>query len=263
MHHKNSNQTRVANCLKQDFSSEILNTHPFLPIVGTRSGENSQGSEADKANVWRIGVLWDVTFHWIFREKWGKKKNKLPFKPRLVKVIEPFARLMFWILELCIQCQSLDPYRHGSIKRFLCIIQEAQMAAFHSTKTKNPLGKTKILEVRRKTVGKLTDRNRKTKLRENPYSPINLPHLHKLIDTCINSPVLAGNPGSDDFESRYWEPFLKAYQAWNTAFDSANWTTVVEKDNKLYYRQHIPGKPRLVLIHVEKGLFETLTGQCL
>jgi hypothetical protein len=263
MRHKISapSQTRETSSLKQEFS-EILNIHPFLPLVGTRSDEKfTEGSEADKANVWRIGVLWDVTFHWVFREKWGKKKDKLPFKPRLVKVVEPFARLMFWILELCIQCQSLQPYKHGSIRRFLCIVQEAQIAAFHSTKVEKPLGKTEILKVRRSTVKKLAEKNKKTKLRENPYNPNNLPHLHKLINTCINSPLLAGNPGSDNFEEKYWEPFLSSYRTWNTAFDSANWSTVVEKDNKPYNRQHLKNKPSLVLIHVKKDLFETLTGQ--
>lgn len=242
--------------LRQEFS-KILDSHPFLPVVVTQSAE---ATEADKANVWRIGFLWDVTFHWVFREKWGRKRDKLPFKPRAVKVIEPFARVMFWILELCIQCETLQPFNHGPIYRFLCIVQEAQVNAFHSAKAKNPLGKTKILKARRQAVKDLFIVDRKTKLRKNPYDPNKLPHLHKLIDVCITSPFLAGYPGSDNFLSKYWEPLRSAYSAWNTAFDSTDWTTVVEADNKLYYRQYESDKPRRVRIHAPKDVFETLTG---
>lgn len=246
--------------LRQEFL-EILNGYPFLPVVVTQSTEST---EADKANVWRIGGKWNVTFHWVFREKWGRKRDKLPFKPRLVKAIEPFARVMFWILELCIQCEALQPFKHGPVHRFLCIAQELQVNAFHSTKTKNPLGKTKILKARREAVQDLSNvdqKAQKTKLRKNPYDPDKVPNMYKLIDTCITCPFLAGNPGSDNFLAKYWEPYESSLSAWNTAFDSPKWTTVFEEDDKLYYRQYEKDKPRRVLIHAPKDVFETLTEQ--
>jgi hypothetical protein len=206
-----------------DAALDQLQRGSFIPIPVQ--------TEAQKINFKRVEIIWQVTLHWVFKLKWFSK-HKIPYSRKLTNVCKPFGELVFRYLELCIQCHAMKPI--GSIPYgnasdwFVKLVRETQLNAFFSNDSP---GKVQRLKERRKQLDLLKEG-------ENPFSSESYPHLHRLIEACRSLLI------SDQFENDYWKPFLKAYSAWITMFESKDWTTSYEEDEKFYIRMG-QGKGRL------------------
>ena len=197
-----------------DEALEQLQREPFILI--------SEQTEAQEINFIRVEITWQVTLHWVFKLKWCSK-HKIPYSRGLTNACKPYGELIFCYLELCIQCHAISPI--GSIYGnasdwFVKLVRETQLNAFFCDTSP---GKVKRLIERRKQFDLLKEG-------KNPFSRKFLPHLHRLIEACL--PLLK----SDMFEEEYWTPFLRAFSAWNTMYESNQWTTSYQKDEKIYIR---------------------------
>ncbi len=198
-----------------DTALNRLQREPFVLILAP--------TENQEINFQRVETIWQVALHWVFKLKWYSK-HKIPYNRRLVKVCKPYGELVFRCLELCIQCHAAYPvgsFPYGNASDwFEQLIREAQLYAFSHNDSP---GKVQRLKERRRQYDLLKEG-------KNPFSSKSLPHLHRLIAACL--PLLS----SDRFDKDYWTPYLKAFSAWNTMFESKEWTTYCEQEGKSYIR---------------------------
>ena len=198
-----------------DEALDRLQREPFILI--------SDQTEAQEINFTRVETIWQVTLHWVFKLKWCSK-HKIPYSRELANVCKPYGVLIFRYLELCIQCHAIPTIASARYKNasdwFVKLVRETQLNAFFSDDSP---GKVQRLKERRKQLDLLKEGG-------NPFSSASSPHLHRLIEAC--RPLLM----SDRFDEDYWKPFLKAYSAWITMYESKEWTTSYEEDGKFYIR---------------------------
>ncbi len=198
-----------------DEALDRLQREPFILIYDQ--------TEAQEVNFTRVTTSFQITLHLVFKLKWCSK-HKIPYNRNLVNVYKPYGELVFRYLELCIQCHAMPTIASAHYKNasdwFVKLVREAQLNAFFSDDSP---GKVQRLKERRNQLDLLREAS-------NPFSSKSSPHLHRLIEAC--RPLLK----SDRFDEDYWNPFLKAYSAWITMFESKEWTTSYQEDGKFYIR---------------------------
>lgn len=180
-----------------------------------------------------IGVLtlYNISLHWAIKKKW-KKNHKIPYPRKLVKVMEPFGRLLARYIELCIQCHSfLKPRIYlTSAEWFWHICRESQRNTIFKS---DNIGKSESLANRREIINSIADGI-------NPISQNLAIHEWRLIECALSF------PRGDIFNRDYVHPYIKDYRAWINAAKGPEWGTKLIENDKLFVR-HGQGKGKILL----------------
>ena len=226
---------------------EVLQEPPTIGVgVAKEDLKNWKPTPAQINDAIRLAITWNITLHWVVKLKWDSK-HKIPYPAKVKRVIEPFGKLIYRYLELCIQCHSCLPlgqtrYENAAMW-FWKIVRESQRNTIFR---ESNIGKTETLNQRRATVNAFVDLT-------NPIPKQDAPYEWDLIETAIKVVNL-----SDRFETEYWTPFIRDYRSWNTAVDGTDWGATYQEVDKLYVQAE-QGKGRL-LLDFQKLMAETLTG---
>lgn len=168
---------------------------------------------------------WQIVLHWVFKKKWNKK-HKIPTSRVTAEGWEPFAEILYRLLELAIQIHAVPGMRTPYVNAaewFSCIVLEWKtlglIEAVTLADTKHAGKKSYLSEVR----GDL----KALRQRENPFQR-NL-HTGPLIDSAI---ALVSN--SENFCEDYWKPLLTAFAAWGKTLDrNPDAKAIRQKDGSL------------------------------
>lgn len=153
--------------------------------------------------LWHCLDACDMMLHWVVKLKWDKK-YKIPGKQSYVRAVKPWGQFSYCLLELCIQCHAGMGYKAAGYPDAAVWFRYVWLDC---VKTDVVRTMRLILPVKDdKTVRLAEMRQEASVLRndENPYDPIQQPHLHHLIKCSLK---LARLP---NFEKQYWKPYIRA-----------------------------------------------------
>jgi len=163
----------------------------------------------DEALTIRLALTdahWQIITHWVFKKKWNPK-HRIPGRREEREGWEPFAEIMFRLLELCIQCHALpgqaSPYKNGW-EWFQQIANEWKTGGMWDALNRDCGKQDHLLEVKEDL--------RTLKKEENPCDPKTEKHTHRLIETALH--CLQPQSQMPKFRSEYWRPLTKAWELW-------------------------------------------------
>ena len=181
-----------------------------------------------------IGVLtlYNISLHWVIKNEW-QKKYRIPYPSKVVKVMEPFGRVLTQYLRLCTCCHSWlgspNPYSTAATW-FWYIVRESQRNTIFNSAN---IGKSESLRVRREIIDSIINKS-------NPISKDLAIHEWRLIERVRSFP-----PGSEMYEN-YLCPFIREYRAWINDTKGPDWGAKLVENDKLFIRNG-QGKGKILL----------------
>jgi hypothetical protein len=194
-------------------------------------------------------TYWVVATHWVYKKKWNFK-YRIPYKRDLVRLCEPMGNLLLSILNLTEALFSIHPLgsHYDNPAMWLdCVCWEmkneglADLLGLTATNGKNDRVKGMRSQLKSYRNG------------ENPHDFEREPHTWRLIQAALE---VCGCQGFPTVAKESWRGvrkkdkhfgFLHAYSAWAIALESPEWTTMFEKNNKIYVRSGQGGGERILL----------------
>ena len=190
---------------------------------------------------------WRVALYWVVKKKWNPKL-KLPIKRRQATLYEPWGELLFRTLELCERLYNVahpesQRYLHAA-DWYLHLIQEAKRMGHCAIIHNRASGKTQSVKERYAII-------RDLKASTNPANPQTSVHFHRLIEAALRL------EHQNQFNSRYWKPFLRACSQWTQLTNSRSWQETFIESNKIMQRCG-RGKRKITLFRLsQNSVFET------
>lgn len=176
---------------------------------------------------------WRIANYWVVKKKWHSKL-KIPLKRNQAKLYEPWGELLYRTLELCDRCyDSTQPYLHAA-DWYLQLSQEAKWLGYRAILANAASGKTQAVKERYAIVADL-------KALINPVNPETSPHFHRLVEAALRL------EHQDEFNDRYWKPFLQACSRWTQLTDSPQCQETLIEGNKIRQRCG-QGKGKITLL---------------
>ena len=169
---------------------------------------------------------WRVALYWVVKKKWNPKL-KLPLKRKQATLYEPWGELLFRALELC---ECLYNVAHPESQRYLHaadwylhLIQEAKRIGHCAIIANQAAGKTQAVKERYAIISDLKNLT-------NPANPQTSVHFHRLIEVALSL------EHQDEFNDRYWKPFLRACSQWTQLTDSRSCQETLIEGHKIMRR---------------------------
>ena len=171
-------------------------------------------------------AAWRVALYWVVKKKWAPKL-KLPLKRKQATLYEPWGELLFRALELCERLYNVaypesQRYLHAA-DWYLHLIQEAKRLGNQAIIANRATGKTQSVRERRTITSTL-------KASKNPANPQASVHFYRLIKVALRL------KHQDQFNDRYWEPFLRACSQWTQLTDSLSCQETFIEGNRIVQR---------------------------
>ena len=217
---------------------------PKLPLSYSSLHLALSPSEIENQTLiqWRLDMeeaQWRSGFYWVVKKKWNPKL-KIPLKRRWSALYEPWGELLYRGLELCLGCHrfspSWSPLYPSAAHLYECVMQEAKQLSMMAIVANKPKGKMPSVRERYSIVKSLKDDT-------NPANSVTSPHFHQLVEVALSI------EDHDEFNERYWTPFLRASSQWTqlTASESCQETFI--EDNKLMQRRG-KGRGTITLVRI-------------
>ena len=146
----------------------------------------------------------------------------LPLNEGAIIALEPFADLLFYTREMCIQSLTYYgskqcPYENAT-HWFIEIVREIKRDIFQDIIALKNLGtrytKTEVVNNLKKYVGILRSL-------DNPYDPEKMAHSYWLTEMCLSYLYEIPN-----FRNKIWIPFLNSYRRCYQSVESPHWGTI-------------------------------------
>ena len=167
-----------------------------------------------------------VALYWVLKKKWNSKL-KIPLKLKQAKLYKPWGELLFRTLELSERLHKVD---HPATQHYVDAADWYLHLMLETKRISNDViidneagGKTPFVQERYSIIGSL-------KAQRNPVNPQTSPHFYRLVEVALTLEP------QDEFNNRYWKPFLRACSQWTEMTASRLCQETFSEGNKIMQR---------------------------